>query len=49
MDTRASLGIWGGGQDWEDASVCNQVFPTWMIILLKDPRGEKRDEEAGCV
>lgn len=49
MDTRAYLDIgggwggWGGGQDWEDASVCNQVFPTWMIILLKDPRGEERD------
>lgn len=43
MDTGAPLDIWGGGQDWEDAGVCNQVFPTRMIIFLKDFRGEKRD------
>lgn len=43
MDTRASLDIWGGGQDWEGASVCNQVFPTWTISLLKGPRGEERN------
>lgn len=35
----------GGGQNYEDAGVCNQVFPACVIVLLTEPRGGKRDLE----
>lgn len=39
----------GGGQNCEDAGVCNQVFPAYEIVPLTEPRGGKRDSETRWV